>query len=262
MRLCSDLVNILLVIAVLGTGCGQIPVVAPRTMYSVQEAQAEPANAASLVLSGRELTAVPPEVASLQALRGLDLSGNKLEKLPDFLARLPNLELLDLRNNQLGELPDLRQLKLKRLDLSENQLTRVANLPPTLEELYLSQNQLTTAQGLAELKSLRLLHLGGNKLTELPDDLGTLVNLEELNVSDNQLTRLPATFSDLDRLQTLIARKNKLTELGFDPARNDRLLLVRLEDNPIPPEAQKELKKAQSRSEWRFSAPLPEEDSQ
>lgn len=259
---CSDLVNIVLLIGVLGVGCGGGALTTPRTMYSLQEATSDRASAANLVLSGQSLTRVPDEVASLKALRGLDLSHNKLTTLPEFLSSLPGLELLDLRSNAFTELPPgLKSLSLKRLYLDDNQLSDLENLPPDLEELYVSHNHLKALGELGPMKHLRLLHLAANQLDALPDSLGRYTQLEELNVSDNKLTTLPASLSQLDRLQTLIARNNQIVEPGFDPGRNDRLLLVSLEGNPIAPATQKALKKAQPRATWRFSLPVPEEDS-
>ncbi len=253
-----DLVNSLILIAILLCGCSGVPSDVPRTMHGLQDALREPSNAAGLVLSQCKLKEVPPEIARLKGLKGLDLSGNELASLPAFLSELPELELLDLRSNHLKAIPPwvVSMPKLRKLYLSDNQIGSVQRLPPGLEELYLSQNQL---QALPSLPShLRLLHLADNRLESL-DELSSLTRLEELNVSNNRLQSLPVAFSKLDRLQTLIAKNNRLRELGFDPASNHRLVLVQVEGNPIPRELQERLKKQQPRAEWRFSAEAPEE---
>ena len=65
------------------------------------------------------------------------------------------------------------------------------------------------------LTALKILALGGNKLTELPEGLfNDLSGLESLELLDNQLTRLPAgIFAGLSRLDSLLLRVNQLAGL-------------------------------------------------
>lgn len=60
---------------------------------------------------------------------------------------------------------------------------------------------------------LKILYLGGNRLTELPDCVGTLNDLEALILSDNQLENLPASVADLKKLKSLLLHKNRLRAL-------------------------------------------------
>jgi Leucine-rich repeat (LRR) protein len=53
----------------------------------------------------RQLTAVPPEIGQLTALRSLSLSGNQLTALPPEIGRLTALRSLDLHVNRLTALP-------------------------------------------------------------------------------------------------------------------------------------------------------------
>ena len=89
---------------------------------------------------------------------------------------------------------------LRQLDLSGNLLT---TLPPeirllTTKTLDLSGNQLTTlAPAQWELPELRVLDLRGNQLTSLPPELGQLQKLARLDLRGNPLTGcLPAGWRD------------------------------------------------------------------
>ena len=53
-----------------------------------------------LDLSGLGLTALPPEIAALTALKALDLGENQLTVLPPEIAALTALGNLDLSNNK------------------------------------------------------------------------------------------------------------------------------------------------------------------
>ena len=56
---------------------------------------------------------------------------------------------LDLSNKGLTKLPDLSNYtNLKRLNCSNNQITHLDNLPPTLTLLYCSNNKITISVSL------------------------------------------------------------------------------------------------------------------
>ena len=67
--------------------------------------QAEKQVSVSLVLSNRQLTAIPAEVFKLRSLKSLDLSNNKLKKIPSDIGKLNSLSWLDISQNQLVQLP-------------------------------------------------------------------------------------------------------------------------------------------------------------
>ena len=77
-----------------------------------------------------------------------------------------SIEELDLSKQNLTILPDLsKYTKLKVLNCSCNELTRLDNLPPGLKELYCSRNNLTSLDNLPP--GLKELACWNNKITSL-----------------------------------------------------------------------------------------------
>ena len=58
---------------------------------------------------------------------------------------------------------------------------------------------------------LQMLVLDGNRMTELPMEIGALKKLEKLSASENALTGLPASVSALTSLTVLKLANNKLS---------------------------------------------------
>jgi len=157
----------------------------------------------------------------------LDLSEQNLQVLPD-LSLYTNLQILCCFNNQLTSLDNLPPT-LQELYCWDNQLTRIGgadfrgsdndqwtlveegvqrltktesafgtsldNLPPNLQTLLCSHNQLTTLDNLPP--NLQTLWCSNNQLTSL-DNLPP--NLQELCCQNNQLTSLNNLPSTLKRL--------------------------------------------------------------
>ena len=94
--------------------------------------------------------------------------------------------VIDISYKNLSILPDLSRFTcLQKLDCSQNQLTRLDNLPSTLQELDCSGNQIIQLNNLPRL--LQLLKCEFNQLTNL-DNLP--YSLHKLNCSWNNLTQL------------------------------------------------------------------------
>jgi len=65
------------------------------------------------------------------------------------------------------------------------------------------------------LVHLRELYLYGNKIVQLPIEIGCLVNLETFALNENSLTNLPETMVNLEKLRLLDLRHNRLTEVNI-----------------------------------------------
>lgn len=139
----------------------------------------------------------------------LALVALRLRVLPQRLVEIHTLLDLDLSANQL---PDsafsasfARLVRLKRLNLSTNLLTRVPAV-------------------LLQLQELTVLDMSSNAVTYIPDDLFKLEHLLVANFSSNAITQVPATItSNRIALQALNLDGNKIEKAVkpsvFSPSR-------------------------------------------
>lgn len=78
----------------------------------------------------------------------------------------------------------------------------------------------------AERKGLTSLNLSNREISEIPSEIGNLVNLEHLDLSYNELKGLPIELFNLSKLKTILLIRNKITNLptSISNLRNLRLL--------------------------------------
>lgn len=81
---------------------------------------------------------------------------------------------------------------------------------PSLIELNFSKNQLSSIEGVENLKTLMRLDLSENQLLELTSNIEQLENLESLNLRDNNLSDLPSGLGNLKKLKRLMIKDNNL----------------------------------------------------
>lgn len=148
-----------------------------------------------LLCSNLHLTRFPSKVLKLPHLQKywetitiLDLEDNMIKRLPDSICKLLNLRQLWVSNNQLQALPQTLSAmpNLKQLKARQNFISSLANIKfdkmDGLESLILSDNQLLDIPvELAKSHKLKTLHIVGNCLTVLPDDLSEKVLLMSEN---------------------------------------------------------------------------------
>lgn len=156
-----------------------------------------------------------------------------------YLASLPDdAILINLHKQGIRELPMtilMRFHKATTFICSNNQLTRLPLLPPTIQYLHLQENQLTCLPDnlppdlhYLNCKKNRIRYLppflpdnltwvdcGGNELLEIPRTLP--VSLIALVCCHNRLTSLPASIAAAMNLRHIDARNNQLTSLPCLP---------------------------------------------
>ncbi|XP_056292463.1 extracellular matrix protein 2 isoform X2 [Pseudoliparis swirei] len=155
----------------------------------------------TLTCDNAKLTYFPP--LSIPELKSLSLEGNSISSIPaEAFNGIPNLEWVNLKKNKLSsDSIDRKAFKglkmLRRLYLDGNLLEAVpAGLPPTLQELKVSENQLRRLDenSFRGLSSLVILELEGNLLSEGSVDplaFAPLVQLSYLRMGRNHFRTIP-----------------------------------------------------------------------
>ncbi|MEA5467065.1 leucine-rich repeat domain-containing protein [Leptothoe sp. PORK10 BA2] len=150
--------------------------------------------------------------------------------IEDAAAR--KLKKLDLSGLGLSELPEelwqLTQLKvlvLGKYDWAKRKYVgnRLTQIPPEI----------------GNLSSLTALYLAENQLTQLPEELTTLTNLRFLELSENKLGHLPQRLGKLSKLRSLKLGNNLLSELPPEIVQLTALTKLGLRGNKLtelPPE--------------------------
>ncbi|KAL7408713.1 hypothetical protein ABVT39_028087 [Epinephelus coioides] len=179
-------------------------------------------------------------------LKQLRLAHNQIRSIsPGAFQNLHNLTLLLLQGNRLqtiteGDLKGLVSLNL--LDLSGNSLSSVPkHLPPSVQQLYLSNNTLSELDedsfiGFLSLKYLRLSHCGLQS-SGVHLQVFNFSSLVELDLSYNKLTTIPTVPTTL---QYLYLEANQIQEFNVSsfcrevgPLSYSRMKILRLDGNKM-----------------------------
>lgn len=137
---------------------------------------------------------------------------------------------LNLWKKQLGRVPESvwEQTDLETLVLAENDLSEVSGQIGRLKRLRmldLGHNQLTCVpDALADLDGLTdLLYLHDNRLTSLPSCLGRPTKLKYLNISENAFEVYPECVSSMSSLIELWLSDNRLAVLPMRASRQAQI---------------------------------------
>ncbi|XP_010765183.1 extracellular matrix protein 2 isoform X3 [Notothenia coriiceps] len=208
----------------------------------------------TLTCDNAKLTYFPP--LSIPELKSLSLEGNNIPSIPaEAFNGIPNLEWINLKTNKLtSDSIDPKAFKvwvfqglkmLRRLYLDGNLLESVpANLPPTLQELKISENKLRGIQenSLDDLSSLVTLELEGNLLSEGNVNalaFAPLIQLSYLRLGRNHFRTvpqgLPKSLLELYLENNLI---EEISETVFNQTQNLNVVSLRhnrLDETKIAP---------------------------
>ena len=108
----------------------------------------------------------------------------------------------------------------------------VENAAANLEKLYVTECNLTVADGIEKCVRLENLHLSGNHLSKV-EQLSGLRNLQLLWLNDNKLTKIPDCTSQLINLRTLWLCGNEIETIGVSLLQNTKLKELNLANNKI-----------------------------
>jgi len=114
----------------------------------------------------------------------------------------------DLSESDYEYILSIESIRSLKMEVKDNLigLDKLKNL----EELSLGP--LTTnsgLEGIGKLTNLKIFDVNlNNKITELPEEIGNLVNLERLDIADNYITSLPKSIENLKKLKQLKIREN------------------------------------------------------
>ncbi|CAD5211678.1 unnamed protein product [Bursaphelenchus okinawaensis] len=126
---------------------------------------------------------------------GVIKGGPSNSKVQSHLENAKKSRILQLKNCNIKTVPEaideVAEI-LRNLDLADNRII----------EITFDFKRFT---------ALKHLNLHGNKLTKLPDSVGSLKSLETFDVSDNQLDELPDSIAACINLKSVNASNNKLT---------------------------------------------------
>lgn len=184
-------------------------------------------NLKTLNLSSNEISIISESIGDLNSLNTLFLHYNKLSHLPKNFGELVNLKTLYLDNNKLSSLPKNFEnlVNLKTLFLNNNFFIR---LPVSLEKLInlekltIHNNGMTSLNfNFEKLTKLNVLYIGStmhprknfNRLTHLPESIGTLKNLMVLHLFGTGINKLPKNIGNLVNLLELDLRGCTITNL-------------------------------------------------
>lgn len=101
-------------------------------------------------------------------------------------------------------------------------------------ELDLSDHGLTNIPAeIGKLINLRTLNLSKNSLTKLPNEIGNLLELRDLSLENNQLTSIPGSIGRLLNLEMLDLEDNLLTEFPAPLVALEKLESLELSGNSL-----------------------------
>ncbi|KAI9373017.1 hypothetical protein BJX61DRAFT_533492 [Aspergillus egyptiacus] len=144
-----------------------------------------------------------------------------------------HLRRLVLRHKGLITLHKLSEFcpHLEELDVSDNDIGQLSGVPPTVRNLRIPDNRLSTLTAWGHLVNLQYLDISGNELDNL-DGVTPLIHLRELRADNNRLRNIEGVF-ELNGLLSLKLRNNCLSSVDFDGAELTRLGELDLSHNEL-----------------------------
>jgi len=196
-----------------------------KTYNSIEDALKDSTSVKKLSLRASNMDKLPIGILKLTNLENIDLESNpnlNINQAIDQLSQLNHLKKLWISDNKISDLRNIYKLKaLEELDLDNVEITvlpvELAQLD-RLREVNLEENPNLNmgqvASVLSKIRSLKILWLSKNKLSNLPREMSGLKGLEDLWLDDNEFTEIPAAVKRL-KIKYLSLFDNKLQHLNL-----------------------------------------------
>lgn len=200
------------------------------------------------ILTGNNLTGIPPQIFEITSLEDLVLAVNPIAKFPCDLSRLKSLKSVSFANTKIKEIHcDLSQLdSLEHFDIARNDLKEFPEqikTIPNLNWLSLNDNKLTSLSFIdGSMSKLEMLYLYTNKVKSISRETRYLVNLKELLIFDNLIEGIPDNISDLKNLEKLEIWDNPIKYISPNIAKLTKLKSMRIDDDYLTREDKTNLK--------------------
>lgn len=194
-----------------------------------------------ILLNNNLIKTIPSIICHFNNIQTLDLSSNFLKILDENICKLNGLKHLIARDNQFEDnsLPKTLGIQLSNLEIVNFSGNLFTQFPyqlldiRSIKEIYLGSNKISSMPRCYEqLQRLEILYLGGNQLKSLPEEICQLRNLTNLNLSNNQLSALPHSLAKIRNMKTLALHGNNLTHLPIEIVRLN-LSELSLRNNPL-----------------------------
>jgi len=115
----------------------------------------------------------------LSEVEEVDLVFKAIDNLDTGINTLTNCKHLSLSSNLIVRIPELNLPRLTRLSLGRNKIKKISGLSfvsPTLKELWISYNEISTLEGIKDCTKLEVLYIGNNMIGSF-NELNVLANL-------------------------------------------------------------------------------------
>ena len=201
-----------------------------------------------LTVAKNRLSKLPDSIGNLQRLVRLDASNNQLQTLPAALANSASLEVcgsMCFLHVIIVSIFHLRRIvsmltptPLQMLYVGGNNISEFPEVPLCqmrgLRCLYFGANRLRyVPESIGGMTALELLYLGGNVIESVHPAIGQLSNLSLLYLGENRLQTLPSTVADLKRLRSMNLHNNAFRVLPTEILELTSLEQLALRGNPL-----------------------------
>eukprot|EP00929_Paragymnodinium_shiwhaense_P001684 TRINITY_DN10191_c0_g1_i2.p1 TRINITY_DN10191_c0_g1~~TRINITY_DN10191_c0_g1_i2.p1 ORF type:complete len:660 (-),score=121.17 TRINITY_DN10191_c0_g1_i2:247-2226(-) len=191
-----------------------------------------------MVCISTNLKTLPASMGRLTDLTYIFANNNFLETIPAAVAALPSLTQLCLDCNRITHVPPVLSKRLELFTGAGNKLVEFPSLSGNVDRIEIYGNQLTCCKPRVphqiEWTKMLVLKVMGNKLRDLPAELGLMTSMRNMVISCNELTELPDVFGSLLKLEWFVAYGNRLEVLPENMLTASKILeLCLLESNPL-----------------------------